>query len=634
MLHEISDLLPNDYQNEKLNSHLKLVKFSGSEIKSIDFYDNLSLNPSQKVVLSSLLLLSVDNHAMTLKKISTHLESQKISFGTQSTLRRIFQEFRKLQILREEDVYHNGVLLPRCKVMVFCDEFETSAADINRKALKAGGATTNQKRKKDMLSQSEALERRNLSETDKSVDSKFLPDGVMYSRGLFPDEIRRMSPIKATGTKKIGHNFPTNGGEFHIEARSIDQVSTQGALATGLVIMMIAIAHNNKMLTQGRFKKAFEEKEVPCYIGDIVRLRGMKDGGTSRKMIRDHINWLRETIYKVTDLEGVSGFDDLKKTFRTDDFQFFSQVSSNADEAPRIVGTSAEVKANLFFIKLHDSIIAELSREDKRHFFSLPWKMLTAEPLVLALYIGLRSARVENEVMDLEDLKNSMHFDGKVELFEAQLESDLLKADFNLHAKGADFNLCGYYITKSINLDGKPQFRITCDTKEMISMSGAKYNEGKANAPTIQNPLLSKTVTELKFATRSGHFQKTFVSPSTQRSTQLKEVLLDGGKVTVTFYDDDDRCLEVADAIKKQVGGGESQAAALVDSLRAQLQPIGYQDSVISPKLFREFADYLSDRLGYEITNAAIVQRARNYRKKKILAWYDRDFNSLFEDFI
>lgn len=634
MKNEISEIIPNEFDEIRVNSNLRILKFGGSQIKFAEFYNSLMLNPSQKVVMSSLLLLSEECNAITVKSFNQHLISKNITFQP-NTLRRIFQELRDKCILKEEDVYHKGKLLKNCKAMVLCDQMEASAFDINLRAKKASNKR-NDKRKTDLQSQRTLLSQRGLSETDKIVDNDYLPAGVMYSRGLFPEEILHMSPLKATGATKISRRYASKGGgDFHIEAKSVDQVTTQAALATGLVIVMIAIAHNNKMLTQRRFKEAFEEKEFPCSIADIIKLRGMSDGGTSRKMIRDHINWLRETIYKITDLDGVAGFEDLKRTFRTTDFQFFSQVTSNADEAPVINGTTAEVTPNLFFIRLHDSLIEELSRPESHHFFSLPWKMLSAEPLPLSLYISLRAGRVENEVMLLEDLKSRMHYEGRVDAFQEDLESDLMKADFHVDAREADFNLCGYYITKSLNQAGQTQYRIVCDTVEMINSSGATYNpsKGKQNAPTLQNPLLSKTVSELKFAAHAGHFQKSFVTPNTQRSTQIKQLMLSSGLYDVTFYDDEERCQEVAQAIQLTIGGEFSRACGLVDSLKGQLQPLGYQECIVTPELFNALVERVSDERGEDVANAMIVGRARHYRRKKVVAWISGDFDSILEDF-
>lgn len=650
---EISELFPDEYTELNLRSKLRVFRFRGDEVKDASIYEGLPLNTSQSTIVQQLLLLSAQKKGLTLKSFASILESKRIKFSPE-TLRRVIGELKKRKILEEVEISLHGEVmsLPRC--LQFCDISLTLKEQDSRSYSKLKEQNVNEKRGSDLAAQKEALERRGLSVDDGKTDKKFLPRGALYSEGLILKEIQQLSPDRANGSKFAGQTFDTNSGKFHLEAKAPDQIATKGAIATLVVIINIAVAYNSKMLTQKRFRTPFQDKEIPIHIADILELRGIRDSGQARNRIRKQISWLRETIYRASDLQGILD-KNLTKVFRQSDYQFFIQVTSNADEAPVIVNNRAKVSPNLYFITFNPIMEKELCEEGS--FFSLPWRLMQAHELLLFVYINFRRRKLTDEVIVLDDLRQSMYYEASTANFQDKLEKELISWGFQENAKGADFNLCGYYIIKSVNHDGEPQYRVQCNEEEMINESGAFYRHeiGDRNAPQLLNPLKQKPQTinlyanspqaanGLKTATEIKHdlsqqfayheFQKSYVVKSTLRTKQFRRMSFGMVEYAVTYYDTDDICNHLAAAIAKEIDCDKDNALEFVMTMKAELHPIRFGDQEVTSELFWEFLSFLKGADLGVVSPVTVLEVARTYRRKKVTQWVNRDFKSLLEDF-
>jgi len=636
MENEISKLLPNEYESMNLKLMFRVLRFNGDEFNNTAIYDELSLSNSQSNVLNQLLLASAKLKAQTMADFTRSLEKKGFEIAPQ-TLRRIFSELRKKHILKEEPLFHEGEQLKNAAIFYFGPIAEAVAHN-DKIVLDKLSSKPNAKRKADMDSQAVALSKRNLLPSDSRLDKKHLPKGAVFSDGIVPAEIERISPSRATGKRHVAHTFRTRGGKgkFHLEAAAPDQVATKSAIATFLVTINLAIAYNSKMITQEKFKTAFEESEVPAHILDIISLRGMKDSGQARKRIRQQIEWLRSTIYKATDLKGIFNDNNLEKIFQQTDYQFYTQISSNADEAPKIVNNKSVVSPNLFFLTFNKHI--ETVLKEQKLFFSLPWELMGADTIVLFLYIHFRRNRIEDEVIVLDVLREQMYYESDTKTLDETLTKELTKSNLHTPDEEADFNLYGYYMTRSIDPDGGIQYRVRCNNEEMVRKSGAQNPEKLGSSPTVYNQLYAtKSTSEIREALRDDmaftEFHKTYITHDTQRAKLFRKVMTSSGEYAITHYDDNSYRQKIVTIVATELGCSEGYAENLLTSLAGKVQPISYGDMTISQDLYDEFIQYLKDNGVRVISNFAILDRARNYRKKKVELWYNRMFDHLLEDF-
>ncbi|MDK9789896.1 replication initiator protein RctB domain-containing protein [Vibrio sp. D431a] len=637
---EISELLPNEYEKLNLKSKLRLFRFTGEEHKNVLTYEKLSLNSSQTTIIRQLLLASSTTKGLTLKSFANILKEKRLKFAPES-IRRIIGELKQRKVIEEVEVTLHGNLLKQPRCFQFCDIAETIREADEREFAKLKDKSVNEKRSTDIVAQREALERRGLSLDDCRSDKAYFPSGAMYSDGLVLKEIQEISPDRANGIKFRGRTFDNNSGKFHLEAKAPDQIATKGAIATLVVIINIAVAYNSKMLTQRRFQVPFEHKEFPVHIVDILELRGIKDSGQARKRIRNQISWLRETIYRASDLKGILDRN-LTKIFKQSDYQFFIQVTSNADEAPVIENDKAKASPNLYFITFNPILEKELCEEET--FFSLPWRLMQASELLLFVYINFRRRKIEDEVITLEVLRELMCYEANADKFQEKLEKELNAGGFNLDGGDADFNLCGYYIKKSVNQSGEQQYRITCNEVEMIEESGAI---GNRSTPEIVNPLklrpdqiasTIKTAEEMKVALNHQsayqEFVRKYVVKHTLRTKHFRRLSFGNEELAVTYYDSDQIINSLAKSISGKIGGNADIFLEFTNAMRSELHPVKFGEQEVSYELFWDLIEFLKDRGVTAISPVGVLEVTRTYRKLKVMHWVNREFDQLVADFL
>ncbi|WP_318493622.1 replication initiator protein RctB domain-containing protein [Photobacterium leiognathi] len=634
---EISELLPNEYKSLNLRSKLRLFKFNGNEID--DFFvliNQLSLSKTVFNVVCQLLILSKDQKVITFSSFTDYLPKHGIKVSG-SSLRRIVKELRDKQILRDEPVYHENELLKNIAVVTFTDPKQAIAHHdqaLVQKTLDKLNRTT------DLKTQKESLTRRNLELADARLDKNYLTPGVIFSNAIVPKEIHSISPSQARGQRHMGETFRNKSGAYHVESAAPDQVATKEAIATFLVTLNLAIAYNSKMITLRRFGQPFEQPEFPAHIVDILSLRGLKDGGRSREAIRKQIECLRTTIYKITSLSGFQGHN-LEKFFNQEDFQFYTKVTSNADEAPRVVNNRSQLKPNLYFLTLSRDIEKELKAQ--KLFFVLPWVLMKVDSIVLFLYIYLRRNKIQDEVLLLGRLKDEMFYEGDVKKLDNVLSSELDKSGFrnNNLDEDYDYNLCGYYLTKSSCPDGNIQYRVKCNEREMIESTGSIFREHKGNnAPTLINPIQCNTSSEIKMALSNqlafNVFKDTYVTDDSKRSKLYKNIHTRSGvaSLTLTYYDNESVRSKIVTILANELNCSDHYMKQIIERLSLELNPLKFKDRYIDKELFNEFMEYLKSNNVELVSHYSIISKASKYRSAKIQSWLNRDFKILLGDFL
>lgn len=636
---EISELLPDSYQELRLTAIFRVIRFDGDEYTRLATYETMGLSKSQKTVLNRLLLVSSKAHAVLMTKLFEDLKSDGLSYSSQ-TFRRILAELRDKKILKQIPLMHNGQALPQAKIICFESLDEFAKFRDEQELQKLNAVAKSDKRQKDIASQNLSLKARNMPLELRRADEKFYPSGVIVAEQIIPREVKELSPARPNGIRKIGKTFDSHGGagKYQFEATATTQVPTENAISTLIVIVNLAVAYNSKMLSQKKFSTPFEESEFPVHILDILNVKGIKDSGQARDRIREHILWISETFYYITDLEGVFKNDNLDHIYSQNRFQFFREISSNADETPEIVNGSAIIKPNLYFISLNETIEKVLKQSDT--FFAVPWSLLKVDTLVLFFYMFLRRRQVSNEIFDLEFIREDMSYEGTLAVFKEKLEEGFCKAGFVAEdGEAFDFNVGGYYITTSVTEDGTQQYKVVCVDKEMMTLSGSQYNEakGKLNAPTIRNPL--KTVHELKDSinkrTKYADFVNMFVDPSSLRMSLYRILHFgDGVAHCVSRYDNEDYKNLLVELVVSKVDLTRDEAREFIDVLRSAVNFITYQDLVVTQDDFEEFRKYLDRCTGLSFGTLRILQKARSYRKKKITTWLEKRYVEIAVDFM
>ncbi|MGD1524125.1 replication initiator protein RctB domain-containing protein [Vibrio owensii] len=635
---EISELLPDSYTEVRKNSMFRVIRFQGDEFNRLKAYETLKLSDSQRTILNQLLLSSASTNAILMSKFLANLQDKGIKYAPQ-TFRRIVSELRQKKILMEEPLTHLGEPMPQAKIICFTDLEECIKHRDEEELKRLNAISGAEKRSKDIESQNRSLDARNMSRELRRMDNKYMARGAIYVEDVIPPEVHEISPARPNGLTHSGKTYNSHGGggSYQFEASSTTQIPTENAISTLIVLVNLAVAYNSKMISQGRFSKPFEESEFPAHVLDILNVKGIKDSGQARERIREHIFWISETFYYITDLDGVFKNENLDHIYQQRRFQFFSDITSNADEAPSVVNGRAIIKPNLYFLTFN-SIIEKILKEADT-FFTIPWELMKADTLVLFFYMHLRRKQVSSEVFDIDMLREHMSYEGSLSVFKEKLESGFV--DANLTSKDGDdfdFNVGGYHITNRVAQDGTLQYKIICDEEEMITLTGATYNKakGKLNAPTIPNPL--KTASELKLSinkkSKITDFANKYVTPESQRSKLFRAV--DFGDKTlhgVTQYDSEEYKDMLVELVAQKTNLSRTEAKEVLDSLRASVNLLSYKDLVITPEAFNDFSEYLTKATGITYGNLYILHLVRGYRKKKFTLWLEKKYVELAVDF-
>ncbi|CAH7399321.1 conserved hypothetical protein [Vibrio chagasii] len=636
---EISELLPDTYKDVRPNSLFRVIRFNGDEFSRLKTYESIKLSKSQKIILNQLLLESARTEAILMSNFLANIKEKGITYAPQ-TFRRILSELKDKRILTEYPLTHLGEPMPNAKILCFA-ELDVFIQYRDEKELQSlNSMSGSEKRRKDVESQIRSLEAHNMSSEMRRLDGKFLAKGAIYVEDVIPPEVREISPVRPTGLKHSGKTYNSHGGggSYQFEASAITQIPTENAISTLIVLVNLAVAYNSKMISQRRFSKPFEESAFPAHVLDILNVKGIKDSGQARERIREHILWISETFYYITDLDGAFKNQNLDHIYNQRRFQFFSDITSNADEAPSVVDGRAIIKPNLYFLTFNPIIEETLQEADT--FFTIPWGLMKADTLVLFFYMHLRRKQVSSEVYDIDQIREQMSYEGSLRVFKEKLESGFLDAQLGAsESDDYDFNVGGYYITSRVAQDGTLQYKIECNDEEMISLTGATYNhsKGKLNAPTIPNPL--KTATELKVSlnkkNRVKDFVSKFVTVDSQRSKLFRTLDLgDDQLLGVTRYDNNEYQELLAELVHSKTDLSKDVAQELLYELRASLNLLSYQDVVITQEHFEAFDAYLTRATGISHGNLYILHVVRGYRKKKLNLWLEGNYVELAVDFM
>lgn len=636
---EISELLPDTYTEVRMNSMFRVIRFQGDEFNRLKAYETIKLSDSQRTILNQLLLASANTNAILMSRFLSNLKEKGIQYAPQ-TFRRIVSELRQKKILTEEALTHKGEPMPQAKIICFTELNECIKHRDEEELKRLNAISGSEKRSKDVESQNKSLDARSMSRELRRMDDKYLTKGAIYVEDVIPPEVREISPARPNGLTHSGktYNSRGGGGSYQFEASSTTQIPTENAISTLIVLVNLAVAYNSKMISQGRFSKPFEESEFPVHILDILNVKGIRDSGQARERIREHILWISETFYYITDLDGVFKNENLDHIYQQRRFQFFSDITSNADEAPSVVNGRAITKPNLYFLTFN-SIIEKILKEADT-FFTIPWELMRAETLVLFFYMHLRRKQVSSEVFDIDMLRESMSYEGSLTHFKEKLECGFI--DANLSAKkddDYDFNVGGYHIANRVAQDGTLQYKIVCDEEEMITLTGAIYNKakGKLNAPTIPNPL--KTASELKLSinkkSKINDFAHNYVTHESQRSKLFRAIDFgDGNLHGVTKYDSPEYQDLLVELVAQKTNLSREEALEVLDNLRASVNFLSYKDVVITPDDFEGFNQYLIRATGVTYGSLYILHTVRGYRKRKLMLWREKKYVELAVDFL
>ncbi|EOA8958790.1 replication initiator protein RctB domain-containing protein [Vibrio harveyi] len=636
---EISELLPDTYAGLRKNSMFRVIRFQGDEFSRLKTYDSIKLSESQRTILNQLLLASASTKALLMSSFLSSLKEKGIKYAPQ-TFRRIISELRQKKILMEEPLTHLGEAMPQAKIICFSPLKECIKLRDEEELKRLNSLTSSEKRSKDIESQNKSLDARNMSRELRRMDNKYLSKGAIYVEDVIPPEVHEISPARPNGLTHSGKTYNSHGGggSYQFEASSTTQIPTENAISTLIVLINLAVAYNSKMISQGRFDQPFEESEFPAHILDILNVKGIKDSGQARERIREHIFWISETFYYITDLDGVFKNENLDHIYQQRRFQFFSDITSNADEAPSVIDGRAIIKPNLYFLTFN-SIIEKILKEADT-FFTIPWELMKADTLVLFFYMHLRRKQVSSEVFDIDMLREQMSYEGPLAVFKEKLESGFI--DAKLVAKkenNFDFNIGGYHITNKVSQNGTLQYKIICDEEEMITLSGARFNKakGKLNAPTIPNPL--KTASELKLSinrkNKTSDFVNNFVIPESQRSKLFRAINLGNDQIYgITKYDSPEYREMLVELIVQKTNLAREETISVLDSLHSSINFLSYKDLIITPEDFKSFSHYLTQAIGVNYRNLEILYIVRGYRKKKLTLWLEKDYSQLAIDFI
>ncbi|MCG3883355.1 DUF3346 domain-containing protein [Photobacterium leiognathi] len=637
---ELTELLSNEeLKKVPYKTNVRFFYIRPEAAGDISFYGQMNLNKTQYFILQQLITFSKKQSCFLTNDFLAYLDNKGVSRSANS-FRRIISELTKRKITKINDVFCNGELLTQPKIYSL-HSLDESYSYIDTKELEK--STGPKKSLKEIrVLENDMIKGRNLEASDRRLDHRYMPKGAMHRDDIIPPEFMHIAPQRATGKTHSSKTYVTKDARYHIHCKSPEQVVTESALSTLIVVVNIAIAHNAKLLSQKRISKAFELEEFPAHILDILELRGIRDSGQARERIRDQMTSLNETIYYATDLSGklreqLSNFFG-DKIYEQKQFRFFQDLTSNASEMPHFVDDKLKINSNIFFIKLNEAIQGVLTNAD--YMFALPWELIKVDALLLNFYISLRRWNVANDVYTLDEIRDRMFYENSADNLLRAIEKSMTKNGFALPLNAeADYNLCGYYIRRSFNQEGEKQLHIICNKEEMIGKSGAHYNKnlGERNAPTLPNPIVVKTADEVRIESKIEislvEFKKRHIDPKSNRARQYRKIIIGNDIHGLTYYCDESRCNLLATLVDNSLQCGFEFALTMVKTIKNELLPLNFSGTEISKEAFDTFVSYINSKSSLEITSIMILEQAKNYRSKKINHLANGDFEELLSDY-
>ena len=597
-----------------------------------------------------------------LQKICNHLMVQ-----SQSTSLRLNPEFTKelaklvdcrIDVIRKnlKELYDFGILIRRpvtfngvelkngvCYQLNSRNELQIILNDreLNSDGLRGG------RFKETTESVKTSLEMRAFSPQDLNTD-EFAPPGLIIHENILPTISFAMAPRARSGKKQIRKKYHVQVGkqkmEFLLEASSTDQVATQQALFTYIHLIRMSIAYNIKMLKTGKFKVPFENPTVPYHIADIARVRGLKDGGTQRERINNHIEELYKTQYHNFRLDDELITPDILESlpFSTKHFQYIASYETNSDIAPTV--TQSKVKSNpiIYFIDFPVKTIEWLKEQSS--FFTIPTRVAEDDPLIFSLYMTLRELKASINSFTLKELKAKMFFDGSDSQLKLSLKEELNKSYRNKgsNSEEFDYNLCGYYLRFSKDQNDQLVLYVNCNHEEMIKTSGALYNGsiGLKNAPTIRNPFKDFTGSkEQLIETNREQSAKNiiindFISAETRRLKFYHVLRFKVGDYALTAYDNDTHLHHLSILVSNESNLSQEYSYKALLLIRNELSPLKFADKVVGSLDIKAVKEYLENEHQAHLTVVDILGQARNYRERMISIWLDGEISVIAEDIL
>lgn len=495
-------------------------------------------------------------------------------------------------------------------------------------------------RKRDASEQKQILDLVDIQQDDAKLNRNHLPNGVAFLEQVIPKPVWDLAYNK-DGPHNLDYRREQVDG-FVIEIKGHKKITTKPALITGLILMQIAIAYNAKMLSQGKFEKPFEKRDIPIFASDLMSFKG-SDSGPARERTANEIELLRNTVYDIHDLNPTFSESHQRNQYTKDDYRILESVRSSSDFRYSADDPSANIRnASLYIIRFSEEVETLLSREEI--MFTLPTLLLSAHNLLVTFYLHLRRQRVDREVITFDNLIYALPFTGSANTLKERLEKilntpvkseDNTRSSFETGHPDFDYNLFGYYI-KFIQIEGEPALDIECNKKEMIIAAGAKYNEDpKANnAPTIANPLiwLSQTSDEIQHTKEIQHavdmLKKDFIRANTLRNSRYRVLCFNNKSVYLTAYCSKifikALCYELSQNILINV---EILEEALL-RIQSELNKIKLRDIIIESDDIDNLIRYLTARCEKVPTEQDIVVHTSSFRQKKLLQWKACEFDS------
>lgn len=591
-----------------------------SLIRSLILFANSNLNATEEKFIK-------------LRSLPTLLENYGTSIP-EGSFKIAIQGLEKLKLLKATKLDNPNYPRGNWKLYEFPTEQELDEL-ISELSFKKIAPTTKKNRPargNDTVSQNLALEDAAISRDDATLTKKHLPPAIVWIDELIPKFIYDMSPANDGPHNK--DKVSKEIGGFRVEAKGHQRISTKKALMTGLMLIRIAISYNAKMLSQGKFKRSFEKREVPVFTNDLMLFKG-SDSAPARVRTGTEIYMLRDTVYDITDLRGVYSGSSDKPAFLTDDFRFIESVATSSDAKYTEEDPDARLRsASLYIIKFTESVEQLLS--SPKFFKVLPLRLLTENNVLVTLYLYLRSMRFSETSINYKQLVKDLPFTGNSVQLSERLQSMLSKYPENAdREKEFDANFFGYHIKF-----GEKGMRIQAGSEEELTVgAGASYDPTKdKNTPTIPNKLyyLAKTAQDLREEQdrtaayniiRSKHLDK-----STRSAKRFRSFFIGADKITITAYSTDAEIENLSKRLFAATSIPESDTLDIIEDIRDELNIIKSGEHHISREDITKLADAIFKNTGIQATLIDVVFHTSKYRAKKIKEWKDGHYESIVQD--
>ncbi|WP_199438701.1 replication initiator protein RctB domain-containing protein [Vibrio owensii] len=510
-------------------------------------------------------------------------------------------------------------------------------------------ASANQKKRKrsdDIKEQEQILDLVSIGRDDATLSRSHLPKGIAYLEQVIPPAVWALSHNK-DGPHNVDYKREVVDG-YVVEIKGHKKITTKPSLITGLILMQIAIAYNAKMLSQRKFKKPFDQRDIPIFSSDLMSFKG-SDSGPARERTANEIELLRNTVFDIHDMNATFSHHEQREKYTKTDYRMLESVRSSSDVRYSTDDPGAHIRsASLYIIRFSEDVEKLLSQEQV--MFSLPSRLLSAHNLLVTFYLHLRRQRVDKKIIAFEELIHTLPFAGSALTLSDRLQKILQtpvktendkKENFATSKPDFDYNLFGYYI-KFIDHEGKPAIDVRCDKREMIEAAGLKFNDtpGAVNAPTMANPLiwLSQTSDEIEHTKEIQHavdmLKKDLIVAKSLRNSRYRMLSFEQKTVFLTAYCNEVFIKALSYELEQVTFINKETLEEAILTIQAELNPIKIGKIVIDSEDIESLIKYLTARCNRVPTEQDIVIHTSSFRQKKILQWKAREFSAFAESLI